>query len=215
MANLNDVLAKIEAVQTAIQASAQGSTYNSESLANQLASAAQAVSQLNGQSAEAIRTELASAVTLLRSDSQASIDETRRIQQDAADHLDNAVNGLTNLINRRFDNTDSLIEGWGHRILAAIGGDEFPITSIIMIFVSLIAGIISGIAMGKAFAKITTKVIGENGEIIMKAGKAVETLKYEKLECVMIGICAGTLAAILLWLAYKAVAKIITTARDH
>ena len=213
--HLEDIVRQIESVQTAIQAGATGLAYNSESLANQLQAAAQAMNQFTGQQAELTRTELQAAVQLLHSDMQTDIDETRRIQQDAANQLSSATTRIENHINQRFDNTDSLIERWGNRILGAVGGEEFPVASIVMMFISLIAGIISGIAMGKAFAKITTKVIGENGEIIMKAGKAVETLKYEKLECVMIGICAGTLAAILIWLAYKAVVKIITPARDH
>ena len=80
--HLEDIVRQIESVQTAIQAGATGLAYNSESLANQLQAAAQAMNQFTGQQAELTRTELQAAVQLLHSDMQTDIDETRRIQED-------------------------------------------------------------------------------------------------------------------------------------
>lgn len=213
--HLEDIIEQIERVQTAIAAGATGLAYNSESLANQLQAAAQAMNQFTGQQAELTRTEIQAAVQLLHGDMQTDISETRRIQQDAANQLNSASTRLENLINSQFANTNSLIDRWGNRILSAVGGEEFPVASIVMIFVSMIAGIISGIAVGKSFARITTKLYDANGGIVMKAGKAVETVKYEGLEVAIIGICTGIVTAIVIYLIYKAIAKIISTARNN
>lgn len=217
---LIDVLNDIERIRNELEAAVSGLSFNCESLASEIQAAAAALTSFTGSQVEGVRTELQAAAQAL-TDANLTIQQR---QEEALNRIDSATSSLADLINRRHDQTDALInrradhtdglitDGF-RRLFATIGGVEYPIASVIMLFVSIIGGIVGGFRIKAAFAAITKPLYDSNGAIVMKNGIPVEISEYSSVEYIFIGILGAFFVATAIWLIYQAVLMVIRIVR--
>lgn len=178
-AQLNAEAAELQALKQRVDDVADGRTRSTELLRIELQAYAKALQQGH-------RKESAKTVTALLAAANALKQETKKGREEARTQMNAAVRGMSDLIRQQHGQTRQVIrdehnatrghiDGWGQRLLQAIGGGDNPVVAILVTILGALLGVFTGIRAWKILSALETtrNLWSDEGVPLMKDGQEV------------------------------------------